>query len=206
MDEELISKKDLLEQAKISYGQLYRWKRKNLIPEEWFIRKSTFTGQETFFPKQKILARIAKILDMKEDLSLTDLADVFSPSMNEISITKEALLERGIATKPVIDFFTEMSGGDGALSFKKILYVYVLEKMFQSGGINFDEGKMVLQVMADNYPRFEGRKCELVFFRKLGTSSCFLSSGSEDLYFEGGVKITARIDISTCIEELKIKL
>ena len=38
--EELISKKELLEQTGISYGQLYRWKRKNIIPEEWLDRKS----------------------------------------------------------------------------------------------------------------------------------------------------------------------
>ncbi|MFD2879095.1 DUF4004 family protein [Paenibacillus rhizoplanae] len=49
MEEDLISKKELLDETGISYGQLYRWKRKQLIPEEWFIRKSTFTGQETFF-------------------------------------------------------------------------------------------------------------------------------------------------------------
>ena len=79
MEENLISKKELLDITGISYGALYRWKRKNLIPEEWFIRKSTFTGQETFFPRDKILARIAKIKDMKEDLSLDDLADVLSP-------------------------------------------------------------------------------------------------------------------------------
>lgn len=48
MEEDLISKKELLDETGISYGQLYRWKRKQLIPEEWFIRKSTFTGQETF--------------------------------------------------------------------------------------------------------------------------------------------------------------
>ncbi|MCL2486473.1 MAG: YhbD family protein, partial [Oscillospiraceae bacterium] len=39
MDEKkegLISKKDLLEFTGISYGQLYRWKREGLIPEEWF--------------------------------------------------------------------------------------------------------------------------------------------------------------------------
>lgn len=52
MEEQLISKKELLERTSISYGQLYRWKRKNLIPEEWFIRKSTFTGQETFFSER----------------------------------------------------------------------------------------------------------------------------------------------------------
>jgi predicted site-specific integrase-resolvase len=50
-DESLISKKELLERYGISYGALYRWKRKGLIPDEWFIKKSTVTGQETFFPE-----------------------------------------------------------------------------------------------------------------------------------------------------------
>ena len=47
-DDHLISKKEVLEKMGISYGQLYCWKRKGLIPEAWFIRRSTFTGQETF--------------------------------------------------------------------------------------------------------------------------------------------------------------
>ena len=89
MSTDLISKKDLLELTGISYGQLYRWKRKNLIPEDWFVRKSTFTGQETFFPKEKILERIDKIQTMKEDLSLDELANMFSPSVTEILLTKD---------------------------------------------------------------------------------------------------------------------
>ena len=75
MCEELISKKDLLREKEISYGQLYRWKRKNLIPEEWFIKKSVSTGQETFFPKSKIIERIDKILELKDEISLDELAD-----------------------------------------------------------------------------------------------------------------------------------
>ena len=88
MDENLISKKELLETTGISYGALYRWKRKNLIPEEWFIKKSTFTGQETFFPRDKILDRIAKIQSMKEDLSLDDLAGIFSPNLEAMLLSK----------------------------------------------------------------------------------------------------------------------
>lgn len=94
MDTNVISKKDLLELTGISYGQLYRWKRKNLIPEEWFIRRATFTGQETFFPREQILARIDKILNMKDDLSLDELADMFSPNMSETSLSAEELLAR----------------------------------------------------------------------------------------------------------------
>src|SRR5208283_1432866 len=107
MDEELISKKDLLETAKISYGQLYRWKRKNLIPDEWFIRKSTVTGHETYFPKQKMLSRIDRIINMKENISLTDLKDVFSPNAAEISASAEALVKNGVVSRAALDFYAE---------------------------------------------------------------------------------------------------
>jgi hypothetical protein len=70
----LISKKQLLVETGISYGQLYRWKRKGLIPDAWFVRQSTFTGQETFFPRDEILDRIRWIQGMKDDASLDELA------------------------------------------------------------------------------------------------------------------------------------
>ncbi len=74
MEQELLSKKELLERYGISYGALYRWKRKGLIPEDWFIKKSTVTGQETFFPKTLICERVELIMGQKEDLSLDELA------------------------------------------------------------------------------------------------------------------------------------
>ena len=64
-----ISKKDLLKTTGISYGQLYRWKREGLIPEEWFVKRSSPTGQETYFPQETILKRIHAIQPLK-DLSL----------------------------------------------------------------------------------------------------------------------------------------
>ena len=73
-DKKLISKKDLLARYGISYGSLYRWKRKGLIPDEWFIRKATVTGQETFFPEELICERMELILSTKEDTLLDELA------------------------------------------------------------------------------------------------------------------------------------
>ena len=70
----LISKKSLLAKYGISYGALYRWKRNGLIPEEWFIKKSTVTGQETFFPEALVSARIEMIMSKKEDILLAELA------------------------------------------------------------------------------------------------------------------------------------
>ncbi len=77
-NEQLISKRELLEKYKISYGALYRWKRKGLIPDEWFIKKATVTGQETFFPEAAVCRRIELILERKEDIQLDDLAKELS--------------------------------------------------------------------------------------------------------------------------------
>lgn len=77
MGEELISKKELLERYGISYGALYRWKRKGLIPEDWFLKKSTVTGQETFFPKELICERVELIQSQKDDFSLDELSKQF---------------------------------------------------------------------------------------------------------------------------------
>lgn len=72
--EDLISKKEVLEQYGISYGALYRWKRMGLIPEAWFIRKSTATGQETFFRRDQICPRVELILSRRDGISLEKLA------------------------------------------------------------------------------------------------------------------------------------
>ena len=77
-EEHLISKKELLQRYGISYGALYRWKRKGLIPDEWFIKKSTVTGQETFFPEKLVCERIETIKSMKEDILLDELAKQLS--------------------------------------------------------------------------------------------------------------------------------
>ena len=78
MEEDLISKKELLERYSISYGALYRWTRKGLIPEEWFIKKSTVTGQETFFPRILVCERVELIQSHKEEISLDELSSKFS--------------------------------------------------------------------------------------------------------------------------------
>lgn len=74
MDENLMSKRELLDTYGISYGTLYRWRRNGLIPDEWFIRKSTRTGQETFFPRDLITERVNYIISEKDEASLDELA------------------------------------------------------------------------------------------------------------------------------------
>ncbi len=206
MSNELISKKDLLDLTGISYGQLYRWKRKNLIPEEWFIRKSTFTGQETFFPKEKMLERIDRIQMMKENLSLDELADMFSPSVSNLRLTKQALLERNIVSAAVVNLYQEQAGEVQEFSFGIILHLFILENLLQSGEIHLEEGKMIIQLFNDHGDRTKQKETELILIRKFGISSCLIVSNAESILFEEGTKVVVRVSINTFIDELKTKL
>lgn len=88
--EPLISKKELLEMYGISYGALYRWKRMGLIPEDWFIRRSAPTGQETWFRREQILPRMELILARKA--SLDELAAELNHRAPAAPAPKPALL------------------------------------------------------------------------------------------------------------------
>jgi len=202
----LISKKELLKITGISYGQLYRWKRKKLIPEEWFIKKSTFTGQETFFPKHKVVERIEKIKNMKGDVSLDSLADMLSPNLTDNTATKTELKNRNIVSEETLDFHKVEYGETEEFNFEQIISLYLLDKMFKSGQIGYSDGKIVFKLFNDQYQKFKGKNCELIFFRKMGVSSCCMVTDSKEVYFEETIKIVEIMNISELIEELKIRM
>ena len=92
MEEEMISKKELLNKYGISYGALYRWKRMGLIPEDWFLRRSTSTGQETFFYRQQICPRMELILSRSD--SLDRLAQELHPVQEERPVRRLVVEDR----------------------------------------------------------------------------------------------------------------
>jgi len=104
-----ISKKDLLEKTGISYGQLYRWKRERLIPEEWFVKRSATTGQETYFPREQILDRVEAILELKEEHSLEEirniLASEYSALLGRKRIESLGILPEGLINR--LDYLKE---------------------------------------------------------------------------------------------------
>lgn len=98
-----ITKKELLKITGISYGQLYRWKRFGLIPEEWFVKQSSYTGQETVFPKEKILERINIIQELKDYYSLEEMAVMLSPElMSNNTVEESVLYQQGIVSESFV--------------------------------------------------------------------------------------------------------
>lgn len=207
MESELISKKDLLLATGISYGQLYRWKRKGLIPEDWFVRRSTFTGQETFFPRDKVLARVERILSMKdEDASLDEIAEAVSPAPLPDTFDGAAMVASGVISAPALEVFSDRHPGTTRLAFAELVAVAVADDLLRSGDAGRDEASSAVAVLESGWKKCEATSCDLVLVRKMGLTAALMISSSSELVIENGARTVARISIPARIESLKARL
>ena len=168
--DELISKKELLALTKISYGQLYRWKRMNIIPESWFIKKSMPTGQETFFKKDKILERIETILSMKDDISLDEIANLFNKDEAQQTIHLSDLQEKEAVNKTVLDMFCSIYPNKQVLGKKELIMINLIEKYLINSVITLDELKNLAAMIDTHYTTLYNSDGKLILYRKLGVA------------------------------------
>jgi len=207
VDSEMISKKDLLASAGISYGQLYRWKRKGLIPEEWFVRKSTFTGQETFFPRDKVIVRIERIQSMKdEDLSLDDIAEAVTPDLTGVSLSAEDAVDRGIVSPTAVEIFSARRPELEALRYGELLSAYVVDQLLKTGDVSLDDATLVLTTFEERHEACQARECDIVLVRKMGVALCMIVPSAAEISFDGAVKLLARINLQEATEALGARL
>jgi hypothetical protein len=218
-DEELISKKEVLELTAISYGQFYRWKREGLIPESWFIRKSTFTGQETFLPKAKILERIEKIKGMKDAHSLDEIAKILSPEMTDRRYTREELGAIGWVSPEVLNYYDSVRQDQGPYAFQEIFYLSVMERVRRRGELAADEIELILSTLIrSDFARMQQKEFNwtLVLLRKEvagafalirqkpQVSVCLLHSG--DCLVDPQAQTLVKIELNQILEEIKLKM
>ncbi len=136
----MISKKELLQLTNISYGQLYRWKREGLIPEEWFVKMSVTTGQETFFDEDLIVPRVTKILSLKDDYSIDEIKSILNPEASEINFYLDKLKDLECFDKRILKSFVN---DKSELNINEVVVLYALslarrdvDKLFFD--LNFD--------------------------------------------------------------------
>lgn len=181
MSEDLISKKDLLQLTGISYGQLYRWKRKNIIPEDWFMKKSSFTGQETFFPKQRVLERIERIKELKDDQSLDDIARVFSINEETVSDGSHVTLSLEQIPKQVLQIYQSLFPN---AKLEKLDTVQLCSLLFVNdwllkGSVTIDEVKQFLILVESHKQQINLDEAVVIYIRKFGVGSWVIGKQHE---------------------------
>jgi hypothetical protein len=198
---ELISKKDLLAVTGISYGQLYRWKRQKLIPEEWFLKKSAFTGQETFFPKEQMITRIQSILALKEKHSLEEVAKRLSPdqqtgSISGIQLGKMQEIGAGLAN------MVERILGRAEYSAWEAAYAYGAIQALRRAELAKDRlAKLIargMEVMA-----LQKRNMACTIFLAGKKYKTLFSDGT--VVLDGSMKVVAEFSVGEALAQMKAK-
>ncbi len=205
---ELISKKEVLRLTGISYGQLYRWKRKGLIPEAWFIRKATPTGQETFFPKEKILERIRRIQELKGERSLDELVALLAPEARPEGVT----WDDPTLLPPIGEEGRPLLWKEGGYTFLELLALACGAEAVRRGA-RPGEAKLVVELVKGgpevlNVP--SGALCLLaekeVAGEGLALRVSFALLGKEPLRLDPGCRVKLRLDVERLLERLKLSL
>lgn len=205
-DEELISKKQLLRIAQISYGTLYRWKRMNLIPETWFIHKATDIGQATYFPRTKILARIDRIKELKNELTVEQMQELFSANVKSFKIPLKDFKELEIVSKLSVTAFSANYPSKDMLDFNDVFSMFVVDHLMKLNGFYLEDAKQVLRLLCKYLSVEASKDYQLLLLRKMGVPMTVLVHGEEEILLEDNTEIIACANLVEFEEALKDRL
>lgn len=206
MEEELISKKDLLSETGISYGQLYRWKRKSIIPEEWFIKKSVSTGQETFFPKRKILDRVEMIVNMKDEASLDDLAKMFSVEVEHSAIDLERLLKKNVISDTSLSMYKELVGIKEMDRIEQVVGAKVLKDKLTTGELTLPECQDLIKFINGHFEELTGESSKVYVLRAMGVPFIVGAKSDKDIVFNDNYKVVTWVSLYDEVSTIKFEL
>lgn len=199
-----ISKKNLLAQTGISYGQFYRWKRMGLIPEAWFRRRSTFTGQETFLPRQKVLKRIERIISMRDKASLEEIARTLSPDLTDRQYRSEEVAAMAWLSPRAIELLPAKRDGQ-PFSFLDVVCLSMAQRMLGGGVLGKVQIALAVEALLAGFSELDpasGRR--LTVACGSGATTTVLHEGR--CIFDSNMKVLETVNLDELIEEIKVAL
>ncbi len=204
-ENDLISKKDLLQLTKISYGQLYRWKRENLLPEAWFIKKASFTGQETFFPRKKILNRISGILELKDRYSLEELANMISPELTKLTFNAGDLNEAAGLDPEILALFEKALQKD-RFNFIELIFISLLGKLKSDLGFSGDKMMEIIDSMDNWLPVLKDTAYRFIVCKKNTENYYLMAKQDARLFYDKNTQELKVYDLDEISKELNMNL
>lgn len=200
----LISKKDLLAITGISYGQLYRWKRERLIPEEWFIKQSAYTGQETFFPREQIISRINSILELKDLYSLEELAKILSPETSVSRIQVQDLKEVEELDQGLLEVLSEVYSTEG-LGFYELALAVGISQAAKRLNLSQTQAAMLFKQSTLVEPEQKSINLVCTIFYTGEEYHTLFTANASILEFDARIEIKEQISLSEITDMIKLK-
>ncbi|MDF2589371.1 MAG: DNA-binding protein [Anaerocolumna sp.] len=200
----LISKKDLLKETGISYGQLYRWKRERLIPEEWFIKQSSYTGQETYFPKEQILNRIRSIQELKDKYSLEELAKMLSPYVINQGFPMDELVEIKEIDEILLQFLQKLYNRDN-FHYIEVLILIILSDLMKERNLTHEQTTELIIGMKDSLSELDSTGYIIEIFTINLEYYSIIYQEQSPFYMDNRYQVVKKIRIDDISNQMKIK-
>ncbi len=200
-----ISKKDVLRETGISYGQFYRWKRMGLIPEQWFRRRSTFTGQESFLPRGKVLERIRQIQELKDAHSFEEIAEIFSPDAVRRTYRAEEVATIAWLSHEAQGMLARRDP-EANFSFLEVLYLGVIQHLLDEGKASREQILLAADTVAARFGELEdtGTARHLTLVAREGVTTVVLHG--VPCLFDRGCEVVASVDLNELTERIRVHL
>ena len=199
-----ISKKDLLKTTGISYGQLYRWKREGLIPEEWFVKRPSPTGQETYFPQEKILKRIHAIQQLKDSYSLEELARILTPEISNRLFCEEDLEHFDeLDIEVAADFMDAMS--KDSFVFLEVLVMIALSQAMVDTAITEEERTHAVSFLSKQMSEMHSADYVLELLQAQGHLYVLLKKEDSEVYLDDALVAIRSIHLNELNNAIKLK-
>ena len=198
-----ISKVDLLRETGVSYGQFYRWKRMGLIPEAWFRRRSTFTGQGTFLPRKKVLDRIRQIQGLKSQYSLTRIAQMLSPDVVQRRYSSDDLAAMSWLSPRARALLPPAASEAG---FLDVLCWTAIDRLLDAGSLRDSQVVPAGEALRERFGELDPLAAErrLTVITRDGETAVALHAGK--CLFDRSWSVAASVDLNRLIEEIKVRL
>ena len=202
---EEISKKDALRETGISYGQFYRWKRMGLIPDSWFQRRATFTGQETFLPRAKLLDRIRRIQELKDRYPLEEIARMLSPDAAQASYRRADVDAMGLLSPRTRTVFPEVAEPEEFV-FLDLLALALVRRLLAEARLSDERIRLAAETFRLRFDDLgqEASERYLVIFLKQGVHLAALHTGK--LLCDGATEVISSVSLNELTEEVKVRL
>ena len=177
---------------------------RGLIPEEWFVKRSSPRGQETYFPQEKILKRIHAIQQLKDSYSLEELARILTPEVSNRLFCEEDLehfdeLDIDVAA----DFMDAMS--KDSFVFQEVLVMIALSQAMVDSAITEEERTHAVSFLSKRMSELHSADYVLELLQAQGHLYVLLKKEGSEVYLDDGLVAIRSIHLNELSNAIKLK-
>ena len=154
----------------------------------------------------KILARIDRIKELKNELTVEQMQELFSANVKSFKIPLKDFKDLEIVSKLSITAFCANYPGKELLDFNDVFGMYVVDHLMKLNGFYLEDAKQVLRLLCKYLSVEASKDYQLLLLRKMGVPMTVLVHGEEEILLEDNTEIIACANLVEFEEALKDRL